>query len=620
MRALVGLFAVVVACKGAPVDSDTDTDVGPVEPAGLVGDHPLNPFPVGVLHTSGGRVALDPADFDLTTDTPLAVDRLAWREGFSVAQTAVLALPSFDPSGFPTPHDPAPGQGTVRLADLTDGVWWPVMAELDAHPDADPTLLVRPLKAIPVGHQVAVVVLKGAADRPARFDALLSDSPPADLAEHAPHFVDLVADLGALGVPADDIAIAWDFPVGDGTAPLRSVWQQTALPTSWTFSEVRHADDGDSVVDTAFRVAEGTYAVTDFLVDDRSLSLQPDGSVAPTGSAEALLYVHIPESVADAPAGTVPVLLLGHGIFSEPANYLDDPDDPSGCVKLANDAGFIVVATIWRGLSFPDRTGAIEAAQDFARIYEVTDRLVQGQGNVAELIRLVKEGDLLADPVFQGRQGQLLADPAHVRYYGISLGGIQGAVMLANDPPLDGAVLHVGGSMWSTMLERSSNWTAFEIFLNATIPEPITRQRLYSASQLWWDAADPIAYTADLSERSFLLQESIGDEQVPNLTTEALARSVGLPQLGPVVTPVYGLDPVTAPLPPGSRAYVQYDPQVGLPPDTNRPAPVTMAHDLPRTWDTTNAQTRAYLAVGQEGTIEHFCGASPCNATNTSLP
>ena len=33
------------------------------------------------------------------------------------------------------------------------------------------------------------------------------------------------------------------------------------------------------------------------------------------------------------------------------------------------------------------------------------------------------------------------------------------------------------------------------------------------------------AYTDDLSNRTFLLQEAIGDEQVPNMTTRILARS-----------------------------------------------------------------------------------------------
>ena len=57
------------------------------------------------------------------------------------------------------------------------------------------------------------------------------------------------------------------------------------------------------------------------------LNLQSDGTVLPTGTAEAFLYVHVPTSVADAPAGSVPVMIFGHGIFGEPQIYLDEERD-----------------------------------------------------------------------------------------------------------------------------------------------------------------------------------------------------------------------------------------------------------------------------------------------------
>lgn len=599
----------LVACKPAP-----PTEAPTPAAAGLVGDHPLNPFPVGALHTAGGRVALSSDDFGLPDGlSPIPVERLAWRTGFSPAQTSVLVLPQIDASTLPSWREPTPGAGGVRLADLTAGVWLPVMAELDAHPRAtEPTLLVRPLVAVPVGHEVAVVVTTAVAPRPERFAALLSDAPPADLSSHAGAFRDLVDRLGALGVPSEQIAIAWSYPVGDGTAPLRSGWSQVSLLDAWTFDDVRDAPDG--VAPRTWRAATGTYAVPNALVDDLRLRLAEDGSVSFDGEGAAAMVVHIPPSVADAPAGSVPVLLFGHGIFSEPAAYLDDDDDGAAMLRLADEGGFIVVGTEWRGLSAPDRLGAIAVAQDFGRMHEITDRLVQAQINVATLFRLMQDGSLFDDPVFQGAQGQRLPDATQLRYYGISLGGIQGAVMLANDPPVPSAALHVGGSTWSTMLERSSNWPAFEIFMDATVPDPLTRQRVYALSQLWWDAVDPISYTAELSERTFILQEALGDEQVPNMTTRALARSVGLPLFTPSVEPVWGLDPVSGPLPAG-RALVQFDPELPLPPDANRPAPITGAHDAPRRWTGTVEQLRTYLSVDAPGRLEHHCGAGPCTAS-----
>ena len=586
------------------------TDEPTQSPAGLLGDHPLNPFPVGILHAPSGHVQLSTEDFPLA-GTPLAVDRLSWRSGFSPAQTSVVVLDEIQVQALPQWSTPTPGETGVRLADLTSQSWLPVFAELDAHPEnTTHTLLIRPLQAVPAGHTVAVVLTTELTPRSERFDALLSPSPPEDLQPHAPHFAELMTSLSGLGMPPEEVALAWDYPVGDGTLPTRSAWSQITPPTQWSFDEVR---TGEDVVPRTYRAAEGTFQTTDFLVNDLTLKLTNTGTVEPTGQTDAMLYIHIPESVADAEPGTVPVMLLGHGIFSTPQRYLNDAHDPSRVVQLLDEAGFIGIATNWRGLTTPDLAGALEAATDFGTIEVIPDRLVQAQANVASLIQLIQDGDLLSDPVFQGRHGQPLANGTKLRYYGISLGGIEGAVMLANDPPLDAVALHVGGSTWSTMLERSSNWQSFEDLLSASVPDALERQRLYAVSQLWWDSVDPIAYTDDLKNRDFLLQISIGDEQVPNLTSYSLARSAQLPLLEPSVEPVWGLHPMQ---PIVSRGLVQLDPELPLPVNENRPAEVTNAHSIPRTWDGPREQVIHYLQVGTEREIVHRCGDLPCTQSN----
>ena len=96
-------------------------------------------------------------------------------------------------------------------------------------------------------------------------------------------------------------------------------------------------------------------------------------------------------------------------------------------------------------------------------------------------------------------------------YVGVSLGSIEGAVVQAVDP-FHAALLHVGGSTWSTMLERSSNWPVFEDLLVAGVPSARDRQLGYALSQLYWDPVDPANYVAELRQRSVLWQESIGDD------------------------------------------------------------------------------------------------------------
>ncbi|MCB9741430.1 MAG: hypothetical protein H6741_29430 [Alphaproteobacteria bacterium] len=603
---LCALFVLLSAC--GPVPDDVE---------GLLGAGWADPFP-SAHHVTDGHLDLDvDALPEMPSGNPLPVDRLRWREGFSPAQTSVLRLPGLDAAALPDWRDPTPGEGGVLLVDLDEGRFLPVMAELDAWPgldDAARSLLVRPLEAMTPGHRVAVVITTEAAPRPERFTQLLSRRPPESLAELSEHYQALMDELEALGLAPDAVAFAWDFPVGDAAAPMRSAIAQVHPTGAFSLDTVRDAPE--DLPPLTYRAATGSYTVTDLLLDDRLLDIQGDGSVQPTGEVEAYLYAHVPDSVRNAPAGSVPVMIFGHGIFSQPSAYLDDADDPSGLLELADRFGVIVVATRWRGLTTPDLGGALEVANDFAQFPILGDRLVQAVANNAALTELILDGALLDDPVFQGEAGQALAERGRVIYYGISLGGIEGATLMGQGLPIEAGVLHVGGSTWSTMLERSSNWPLFEDILTEELTDPWERQVLYSLSQLYWDPADPINHVEGLRDATVLWQESFGDEQVPNLTTRTLVRSVGVPQMAPIVEGSYGVEVVDGPLPPGSSAYTQFDPMKALPPEGNRPAPVTGAHYGPRTWPGTHSQIIDFLTEGQEGSVTHHCGDAPCSADN----
>lgn len=606
MRASIVLVLAALGCRkseepGPPWDGPLD--LGPVVP-----------FPnTGLIDTSGHLAIPADALGELAVPDPA---RLAWRTGFSPSQTSVLRLPGIDAAGLPTAADIRPGEGSVVLLDLDTGAWLPVMAELDAYPEAvDPALLIRPLQVLPSGHRIGVAVTTDAVARPDTFDQLVKGQ--AEGNEVTPGETrDLVDAFEAVGLPADRIAVAWQFPVDDPGAPLRSALAAMSVSGAWSFDFTRDRDDGDQVAPTTWRTGTGSFEVTDFLVDDRLLDLDATGNARPTGTTEAHLYVHIPESVRNAPAGSVPVLVFGHGIFGNPELYLDDPEDPSGVLALADEAGFIVVGTKWRGLTSTDVVEVVAAANDFTLFPNVPERLVQGQVNTRTLVELVVSGAFSDDPLFLGDQGQKLPMEGRAIYYGISLGSIEGTVLLANGAPLDAAAFHVGGAMWSTMLERSSNWTTFEHLMVDSVPEAADRQMLYAMSQLWWDYADPATYASALVDQPMLYQVSIGDEQVPNLTSEAFARSIGLPLLTPEHHAPFGFETVAGPLQPGSRAIVQFDPMVPLPTVENRPAEVTHAHHIPRLWDGARRQVIDHLAVGSEGQIVHHCGAAVCSETN----
>ena len=104
-----------------------------------------------------------------------------------------------------------------------------------------------------------VVVTKDLVDRPERFNGLLNGDAPADLVGWEDHYTGLVSSLEALGQSPDEVALAWDFPIGDGTRPLVSALEQLEVPDTWAVDLERNYDDGDSVGQYTFRYAEGTF-------------------------------------------------------------------------------------------------------------------------------------------------------------------------------------------------------------------------------------------------------------------------------------------------------------------------------------------------------------------------
>ena len=607
MRSSLLALVALLGCRDPGTSPDTGATAEEARPLAW-------PFPNAELVDPTGRVSL-PTSLPAAA-TPIPVEHVAWRTGFSPVQTTVFRFEErIDPESLPGIGD-VDVPGSVQVWDLTAGTRVPCWAELDAWPedDATPVLLVRPAAPFPFDHRIAVVVgtdvrTTGGGSLPPEhwYASLLDGREPPGLEGRAAHYQQLDEQLDVLGAPPRVVAV--DFPVGDPTAPVRHIAASVGVPEAYAFDRVLDADVHDLPAQTWKRL-EGTFTVDDWLLDDTRFVLDDGGIPAPQGTTQAELYVHVPASVRDAAPGTAPVWLFGHGIFASPASYMSFEDDPSGVLDLADRAGAIVVATTWRGLTSSDLLTAVNVGNDFGRLPELTDKLVQGVGNNLALARLVLEGDLLEDPLLEGR-----ADPSSLWYYGISLGGIEGAVMLANQDRISHGVLHVGGAAWSTMLERSSNWSQFEPLVADGVPDPADRQLLFAVSQLFWDPADPAAHAAGLRGRELLWQVALHDEQVPNRTTELLGRAVGLTVAEPAPAETWGLE--SGPLPVPLPAMTWFDPEAPPPPESNRPAPVTRAHSDPRLWDGAKLQTIRFLQADDPGVVAHYCGDAPCSASNT---
>ncbi len=251
---------------------------------------------------------------------------------------------------------------------------------------------------------------------------------------------------------------------------------------------------------------------------------------------------------------------------------------------LVQDAGVVLVATDWIGLSSGDLDLIItEVIQDLNRISIVTDRLQQSLINNLVMTETSING-ITQDPTVWD-DDHLLIDESKIYYYGVSLGGIQGSSFLSISNRITRGVAAVPGSVWLNMIPRSTNWPAIKLYMDIFYPDPLLQQIGVAIFQTRFDLSDPINLTRLMfrdpppqapATRQILLQESIGDCQVPNLTTEMLARAIGVPLVTPSIYDVYGLETVNSPT--LESALVQYhmveQEQANPPPAENIPPSV----------------------------------------------
>jgi hypothetical protein len=118
------------------------------------------------------------------------------------------------------------------------------------------------------------------------------------------------------------------------------------------------------------------------------------------------------------------------------------------------------------------------------------------------------------------------------------------------------AIVAVPGASWSNLLARSYDYQQIGAAIGAMYPDELLQQEFITLLQSRFDPADPINLATlfqknplpnSPSSRTALIQESIDDCQVPNLTTEMLARAYGLSQVTPDLVPIYGLPTLTTP-------------------------------------------------------------------------
>lgn len=434
----------------------------------------------------------------------------------------------------------------------------PYWAELDVR-ELDPArrlLFVRP--AVLLKENTHYVVgfreLKdtdGAAIAPSTAFASLRDGDTADDPDLAPRqarFDALFEVLAGAGVARDSLVLAWDFNTASGEAlsgtllgmrddALAATGPSGAELTFTLVEDFAPEEDGSGrPVDAYIGLnIEGTFKAPHFMKAEGPLlgetgwvfNRGPDGRPQQDGWRDARFWLRVPHTALDGtPHGLVQ---YGHGLLGSGSQTRGGHNS-----KIAFDHQLIFYGCDMTGMSGADEAPVGAILTDLSYFPWLADRMHQGMVEHVVLARAMRER---LGTMMEITDRGIVIDPAQSFYSGISQGGIYGATLMAISPDFTYGHLGVPGQNYSTLLQRSVDFTPFFSVLENIYLGRAEQAVVLSAIQQLWNQTDPVSYYRHLSAEPFpghapryvIAAPARGDYQVAPVTMEVVARSgVGL--------------------------------------------------------------------------------------------
>jgi hypothetical protein len=507
---------------------------------------------------------------DLSSINPMdSGARLSEADGFSRVTTLVVAFPGLlDPASFGGPRG-----GVIRLFNASPsspdfGEEQPLRIETNPETTREgvtsSALLADPLVVLdPETDYVAVVMddlrsMDGSELAPNEATlAALALAPPrsqvaADLAGyHAP----TRALLAHVGVDPAHVLRVWDFTtrsIENTTAPLVSMVAaaQAAVTNgdvTIVWDVVDHRADGPVAT-----VLEGRLVGLPWFVNDATeLETDANGIPMQLRTGEAPFRIVVPRGT-----GSYRPVLYGHGAAG---NFHDDAFDAT----LA-EANVAKVGVQFDGWTDDTLVGTVARLVDLVEgAHSAFAPLMQSTANATAIDTALGSilGEALAAPMLNGapnpHAGRMI-DWTQPTWIGGSLGGTMGLVIASMSEDIQYAVLNVPGAAWSHWAHDS---VIFHTFLSAIITRnhgDVNVVTLLAVAQTIFDPADGANF-GELSRAGgdiYLIQESMGDQVLPNPGSELVAITSRATQVGTPLSVIVDLP--QAPSIAGASGITQY--------------------------------------------------------------
>jgi hypothetical protein len=542
----------------------------------------------------------------------------------------------------------------IVVLDTRTGRRVPYWAELDSNTTntARQALIIHPAVRLAddTHYVVALRDLRNASGGlippPPGFAAMLKPQPPRGAVLHARwlSFRPVFRVLHRNGIASVGLYQAWDFT----TASSRSLTERALHMRNQAFARLGTRAPGVVITSvqnyTAKQNANITRIVSGY-VDVTSYLNKPGGPPGsmlhytsahpgpyavpeqiPGNVQHAVFECVIPRAALVAPGQAV---LYGHGLFGDQTDVtaLD-------IEEAAQRYDITFCGAVWLGLARPDEAAAVKVVENLSLFPSIPDQMQQAYLDFLFLGRAIASpGGLARLGAFHGSHGRPLLTTRHrlLGYVGYSEGGVEGAALAALAQDFTRVVLGVPGMEYSLLLNRSVDFTPFEQLLNISYPDKLEQQIGLGLLQMLWDRGEGDAYADHITSdplpgtpvKQVLMHEAFGDHQVANVSTELMARTLGVHVYQPALkrhrsldaVPFWGI-PAIPRLPFRGSALVMWD--SGSPPAPPANIPPTTGHDPhgdPGNTPAAQEQAVLFLLTGE---VFDTCGGLPCVGVRNS--
>jgi hypothetical protein len=593
---------------------------------------------------TGRRIDISPLAMPRSAaNRPVDPTELNRNDGWSPGTPVLTVVPGLSTTQSHIASEASPGDSLrvdapIVLLDARTGQRWPYTAELDSNETdgEQPLLIIRPAINFTDGHRF-VVALRNLRDSsgaliPAgtEFAARRAEAGPAD---------HVFGPLIKAHVPTKDLYLAWTFTIAStrsttermlhirddafaslqGKAPTFTVDTVTPSYSDKVATRVQGTFQVPNYLTTPANHQEPVLQTDPGLPGTRFLYLPGDDLPDRNGTFTATYTCDIPRSASvQHPARGS---LYGHGLLGGQGEV-----GAGNVQKMGNENDVLFCATDWYGMATGDIPNVATMLADMSNFPTLPDRVQEGMLAQLFLARLLKDPrGFASQPAF----GHKLR-PGTVYYDGNSQGGIIGGALLAVSQDIRRGVLGVVGMNYSTLLDRSSDFSTYESVFNAAYPSEVDRELVFGLIQPLWDRAENNGYASHLTRdplpgtprHTVLLDVAFGDHQVSNYSALVMARTIGArtnvgflrPGRSWEVQPGWGLPRFSGSW--SGSAIVFWDSGTARPPLGNTPpaegagTPGHDPHEDPRATYLDRVQKSLFLQPN--GRVVDVCGGRPC--------